>query len=122
MPGKYASTGTIRVQVQSSQTEPAAAGMTIFFVPDCHHVVQHGSKSWAVFVPCNGSTGAMLRDLKKGCCIAVKCEPSKLRFAVISAAAISAAAANQCKVEINVECDDQQLTLTEITFPAKRDK
>ena len=111
----YTSTGTISVQVS---VESGKARVTIFFVPDCHHVVQHGSKSYAVFVSCNGNACAVLRDLEKGCCINVKCKPSELRSAAMSAAV------DRCKVEINVEktCDGKQLMLTGITVPAKRDK
>ena len=111
----YTSTGTVSVQVS---VESGKDRVTVFFVPDCHHVVQHGSKSYAVFVSCSGNACAVLRDLEKGCCINVKRKPSELRSAVMSAAVA------RCKVEINVEkgCDGKQLTLTGITVPAKRDK
>ena len=66
----YTSTGTINVQVSVEKTD-----VTICFIPDSHHVVQHGRKSYSVFVSCNGNACAVLRDLEK-CCM--KCKPSKL--------------------------------------------
>lgn len=122
----YRSAGTISVQVSVEGDE---TGVTIFFVPDCHHVVQHGSKSYAVFVSCSGNACAVLRDLekdcckkdccKKDCCIEVKCKLSELGLALMPAAV------SQCRVGISVEAeagDDGELTLTSITIPAKRDK
>ena len=132
----YTSAGTISVQVSVKGDE---TGAMIFFVPDCHHVVQHGSKSYAVFVSCSGNACAVLRDLekecckkdcrkkdyckkdccKRGCCIKVKCKLSELGLALMPAAV------SQCRVGINVEAeagDAGELTLTSITVPAKRNK
>lgn len=109
----YTSAGTIRVQVSVEKTDA-----TIFFVPDNHHVVRHGSKSYAVFVSCNDNPCAVLHDLEKDCCINVTHTFSGFKIAMTSAAV------GQCKVEINVKKGgaDKQLTLTSITVPAKRDK
>lgn len=116
---EYTSTGTIK-RLKVNRGDPVTE---LFFVPDCHHSVQHDDALYAVFIPFDGSSAPPEFDAvkvrkchqKESCCIQVECPKLWL--------ALSHAVANQCKVDVKIKVrHNGALLLVGATIPAKSAK